>query len=169
MNLRIHLVSVFVAAVLAASCGGDGGNVGQQQNPATGGQTGNCEPEFASKSAMPFSVGMKATSKEDPMLPTMSVAIDSTPPVPVVSDHATWNLTVTDATGAPVAAGTKVGVKCLMSHSNIPSHGCPATIGVKEMGNGVYKAYPVIFNMAGHWTVTVTVDSTPVPFELCIE
>ena len=158
-------VSTFVALVVAVGCGGNGSDSPGTGSAGQAGQTGNCDMEFASKSATPFSVGMNASSMDG----TMNVAIDSTPAVPIVSDHSTWNLTVTDMSGAPVPAGTKVGVKCLMSHTNIPSHGCPANITVREMGDGVYQAKPVIFNMPGHWTVTVTVDSTPVPFELCIE
>jgi hypothetical protein len=167
MILRAFLITAFIATGMTAGCGGnDNGSTGGGSAAAgQGGQTGNCEMDFAKKTAEPFTAGMKATATDG----SVTVALESSPPVPTLGDHSTWTLTVTDASGAPVAAGTKVSMQCLMTHTTIPSHGCPATIKVKEMGNGVYEASPVIFNMPGHWEVSATVDATVATFELCVE
>jgi len=97
------------------------------------------------------------------------VAIYPDPPVPTLGDHSRWKLTITDG-DQPVADGMAVSIRCLMTHSNIPSHGCPVDPGVTGMGSGVYEAYPVIFNMTGHWEVDVKVGTVDtVTFQLCIE
>jgi len=111
----------------------------------------------------PFSLGMDATNQG------LTVSIESEPPEPSPGDHSVWRLTVTDASGVPVPAGTKVSVKCMMTHSAVKSHGCPATIHVKELENGVYEASPVIFNMQGHWHVDFDIGTSFVPIELCVE
>jgi hypothetical protein len=112
--------------------------------------------------AMPFSAGMHESSGGT------TVAIDSNPPLPAVGDQGTWTLTVTDS-GSPVAAGTKVSVVCTMTHAGMLVHGCPTAITVKDLGGGVYEATPVIFNMQGHWRVSIAVGSTVVRFELCVD
>ena len=109
----------------------------------------------------PFSLGMTSSYKG------LTVAIESDPPVPSPGDHSKWKLTITDANG-PVAAGTTVSVKCNMTHSG-SSHGCATAIRVKERGDGVYEASPVIFNMQGHWTVDFSIGTDFVPIELCVE
>jgi hypothetical protein len=111
----------------------------------------------------PFSLGMDATNQG------LTVSIESDPPEPSPGDHSVWRLTVTNESGAPVPAGTNVSVKCLMTHLGTPAHGCPAPIHVKELGNGLYEASPVIFNMQGHWHVEFGVDTSHVPIELCVE
>jgi hypothetical protein len=108
----------------------------------------------------PFSSGMTSSYKG------LTVAIESEPAVPSPGDHSTWKLTITDEKG-PIAAGTKISVTCSMTHSSF-SHPCP-TVGVKDLGNGVYEASPVIFNMQGHWHVNFGVGAGYVPIELCVE
>jgi len=150
---------VLALSMCIAGCG-DGG----QELKVGSGSDGDVQKDFcASDDAYtPFSLGMTSSYKG------LTVAIESDPPVPSPGDHSKWRLTITDANG-PVATGTTVSVECAMTHSGIPSHGCPATIGVKELGNGLYEASPVIFNMQGHWRVDFRVGTSYVPIELCVE
>ncbi len=169
MNVKIG-AAVVLGAGLVWACGSGKGGTGTVSTALEGGAGQDvCASEFASSppTAMQFSAGVSSTSPDG----SAKVAIDSTPAVPSLGDHSTWKLTVTDATGSPVPAGTKVKVVCVMTHSGF-SHGCPATISVKEMGGGVYEASPVIFNMQGHWHIDIGVDlatTEDVPFEFCIE
>ena len=139
--------------------GNTDGNVPGSGGADSGRTTTACASDAT---AVPFSPGMHESSGGT------TVAIDSAPPVPTIGDQSTWTLKITDSSGAPAPAGTKVSVACIMTHPGF-SHGCPAMIAVKELGAGVYEAAPVIFNMAGHWQVGISVGSTVVPFELCIE
>src|SRR5215831_1957874 len=132
MSLRITSVSafvaapVFVAALLAGGCGGNGNtDVGMGGNPAsgTGGQSSICSQD---KTAMPFSDGMHQTTGD------VTVAISPNPPLPTLGDHSTWTLTVTDSSNMPLT-GKDVSVVCKMTHSTY-AHGCPANISVKEIG-----------------------------------
>ena len=164
MSRKLASVTVFACAVVLGGCSSDGGDsdpahVSQPAGSGSGGAT-QADTCAADDNYTPFSLGMKA-SKDG-----LTVAIESDPPVPTLGDHSTWKLTITDADG-PVA-DAKVSVKCTMTHSGF-SHGCPAAIGVKELGNGVYEASPVIFNMQGHWHVDFGIDSGFVPIELCVE
>ena len=154
---------VLASAFLVGACSSAGSNKpGQVSQNSSGTDGGQQEDTCASDmNYTPFSLGMTATNAG------LTVKIESDPPMPVLGDHSTWKLTITDANG-PVAAGTKVTVKCTMTHSGF-SHGCPAPIGVKEVGNGVYEASPVIFNMQGHWHVDFGIGTSYVPIELCLE
>ena len=151
-NLAL-LLSMFIAgcgekSAPAGSVGGSGG----------ASQLDTCASDDA---YTPFSFGMSSSNQG------LTVAIESEPPEPSPGDMSTWKLTVTDESGAPVPAGTKVSVKCLMTHST-SSHGCPK-IHVEELGNGVYEASPVVFNMQGHWHVDFGIGTSYVPIELCVE
>jgi hypothetical protein len=150
--------------VLFGGCSSDSGDKDPGHVSQAGGSDGATQEETCAADPMytPFSLGMTSSNAG------LTVAIESDPPVPSPGDHSTWKLTITDSTGAPIAAGTKVSVKCTMSHSGF-AHGCPANIGVKEIGDGVYEAKPVIFNMQGHWHVDFGIGTSYVPIELCVE
>jgi hypothetical protein len=148
-------MSVVVASL--AGCGGPAPSAGAGSD---GGQNqGICASD---KVAQPFSAGMHQAT---PAGTTVSVVSD--PPRPAEGDKATWSLSVTDPSGAPVV-GAAVGVSCVMTH-NRSSHGCPFNITVKDEGAGTYVASPVTFNMPGHWQVLVAVGKETATFELCIE
>ena len=133
-------------------------------SPGSGGGSGGAsqrETCASDDNYTPFSLGMSSSNQG------LTVAIESDPPVPTPGDKSTWNLTITDSNGVPIAAGTKVTVKCLMTQG--PRHGCAAPIQVKEQGNGMYEASPVIFNMQGHWHIDFGIGTSYVPIELCVE
>jgi hypothetical protein len=172
MNLRLASVVVFASAAVFGGCSSDGGDqdpghvhqpAGSDSGTATGGAGGAAQADTcaADDNYTPFHVNM--TGSKD----GLTVTINSDPPVPTLGDHSTWNLKIMDPNG-PIAPGTKVSVTCSMTHSGF-SHGCPATIKVKELGNGVYEASPVIFNMQGHWHIDFGIGSAYVPIELCVE
>ena len=153
---------VLAVSMFVAGCG-------EKSAPATGGDpAGSDEPRGCATDteAQPFSQGMSQIGKNG-----FKVAIESDPPVPTLGDRSRWRLTLTDATsGEPVADGTTVAVDCVMTHSDIPSHGCPTRPRVQDTGPGLYEAYPVIFNMTGHWQVNVQIGALDsVRFELCVE
>lgn len=152
---------VLALSMMIVSCGE------KSASPMSGGGSGGAAVQAdvcaSDDDYTAFSRGMVATNQG------LTVSIESEPPEPSPGDHSVWRLTVTDESGAPVPAGTKVSVKCMMTHLTQKSHGCAATIQVKELENGVYEASPVIFNMQGHWHVDFGVGTSFVPIELCVE
>jgi hypothetical protein len=162
--MKLRLASaVFATAAVFGGCSSDAGNPNPGHVSQAGSGDGATQEDTcaADDDYTPFKKDMSSSN------PGLTVSIVSDPSIPTLGDHSTWTLTITDANG-PVAAGTKVSVKCTMTHSGF-SHGCPANIGVKELGNGVYEASPVIFNMQGHWHIDFGVGSSYVPIELCVE
>jgi hypothetical protein len=162
MPRLLRSVSLLMFGALAAACSSGAGDhaTGAADSGLTSG--GACASD---KTAVPFTVGMHESADTG-----VTVAIEATPAVPTLGDESTWKLTVTDKAGAPVPSGTPVSMICKMTHAMGFSHGCPATIQVKETTPGTYEAKPVIFNMQGHWQVTFQVNGTDeIPFQLCVE
>src|SRR4051812_45805410 len=114
-----HLVPLF--SMLIAGCGEEGMPSMSSGGSGGGGQADVCASD---DDYTPFSLGMAATNQG------LTVSIESEPPEPSPGDHSVWKLTVTDASGAPVPAGTKAAVSCMMTHYAANGHGCPATIHV---------------------------------------
>lgn len=103
----------------------------------------------------------------------LKVEIESAMPAPPRLGYNQWTLRITDASGNPVTGAT-VKVVCLMVHTGAFSHGCAVTPDVLELGNGEYQAgdldkdagvAAIVFNMAGHWEITITVDRASMPQE----
>src|SRR5689334_16964043 len=93
---RSSCVVLAFSALLLVGCG----NTKTSEVPGSpdGGTSTGCA---ADKTAQPFTVGMHQRSASG-----VTVAIESTPPVPTVNEDVTWKLTVTDESGAPVPSGT---------------------------------------------------------------
>lgn len=159
------LLVVFFGVAFSFSLAGCGGDKSPPEASDTG-SVGSATGCAADETAEPFTLGMHEDGKNG-----VRVSINSDPPVPTLGDHSRWMLAVTDSTSSQaVPDDTQVSLRCVMTHTNIPSHGCPVTPSVTNKGSGMYEAYPVIFNMAGHWEVDVkagTLDT--VTFQLCIE
>lgn len=161
LNRTLALVLSVVAGSVWAGCSSGGNSPSDTVDPNVRQNPDICAGDKAAQDW----AGLKSSAAG------YSVAISSDPAIPTLGDRmTTWTLTVTDTTGRPVPAGTKVKVSCLMTHTgNISSHGCTAPIKITETGGGVYTATPVVFNMQGHWHIDVGVDSADVGFELCVE
>ena len=151
-------ICALLVFTFVAGCGEKGAPEASGAGSGRASQRETCASE---DNYTPFSKGMSSSNQG------LTVAIDSDPPVPTLGDESTWKLTITDSNGAPIAAGTKVTVKGLMTHSGFSHPSAP--IGVKELGNGVYEASPVIFNMQGHWHFDFGIGTSDVPIELCVE
>jgi hypothetical protein len=160
MSVRFAAVAgvSFLGLAFATACGG-----GDPTSPT--GDTADAQKDSCAydTEAVPWA-GLSATDG------TYKVAIQSDPPVPMLGDSDTsWTLNITDGAGNPIPDGTKVSVLCTMTHVS-SSHGCAVTPQTKQMAVGVYEAKPIIFNMAGHWQMDISVGPTAdVKLGVCLE
>jgi len=104
--------------------------------------------------ALSFALGLASACADDPEPDdhgtlTVAATVDPDPPT---AGQTTLTITVTDAAGAPVTGATVVVDPQMPSHG----HGSTETPVVSEVGDGVYTAFPVTFQMPGPWEVTIT-------------
>src|SRR5438477_515813 len=113
MSVRFVFAAALALSMAAGACSsGDGSSgTGTGMQALDGGGGGDvCSSD---NMAMDFHANVSAKSKDGSAM----AAINSDPAVPMLGDHSTWTLKVTDGSGNPVAAGTKVQVKCVMTHT----------------------------------------------------
>lgn len=137
-----HLILPVSLALGLGACGGTGDNGSSQSTIGSA-----CSTD---KEAVPFVAGMSRTSPGG-----IQVAIEAAKPAPPLQGYNTWTLRVTDSNGSPISDAT-VSIQCAMTHGGL-SHGCALTPDIQNQGNGEYSSSNVVFNMAGHWDVTITV------------
>ncbi len=80
----------------------------------------------------------------------LGITIEVTPPGPELGDNEVI-ITLQDADGAAVL-GAVVTVSAFMPAHG---HGSPRPAVVEELGEGRYRASPVVLHMPGTWTLTV--------------
>lgn len=158
-----HSISILFLALGVAACGSSGNN-GSSPDPS---------PCSQDTTAETYTAGMWKTSTGG-----VKVAIESATPAPPAEGKNAWTLFITDANGAPIS-DAKVSVVCAMYHPGTLSHGCavaPVIVNAAQLDGGASGEYDVselVFNMAGHWDVTITVDrgtgtKETVTFSFCL-
>lgn len=132
--LRAVLVASLLAAIASIGCGGPDAPL--QAAPLT------------------FSGPAAETVTSSDGAVTIAVRWSWSPPV-VGYDAA--ELTLTDATGAPMAGDTLSIVPWMPAHG----HGASVAPTVNEISPGVYVAAPLDFYMSGSWQLLTTITGPP--------
>jgi hypothetical protein len=87
----------------------------------------------------------------------LSVGVRWSPPQPLVGFDA-GELTITDATGAPVGGLALTTVPWMPAHG----HGAAVAPAISETAPGVYVVTPLDFFMAGRWELRTTINGAAV-------
>lgn len=110
-----------------------------------------------------FSAGMSKTGRAG-----ITVQLVGSEPAPPGRFDNTWTLFLEDGSGPLEGAAIEV-IPFMPEHG----HGTSRTAVVEELGEGVYEADPVNFNMLGVWDTTIEVEagdvSDSVSFLFCID
>jgi hypothetical protein len=143
-----------VLGVFVCACGSKADEPGPASPPE---KSGVC----AESTAPPFSAGMSETSGGG-----VTVAVASADPAPPEQGENAWTVTVTDASG-PIEGRT------VRATIDMPRHGHPETVTLRDEGGGTYEAAPLDVGMPGDWTVVfaVPVDDGEemIQFRFCVE
>lgn len=83
--------------------------------------------------------------------PSGDLEVSATFAAPVATGQNTLTVTVTEDDGTPVTGATVTVDRQMPSHG----HGSSETSVVTELGDGIYEATPVTFQMPGPWVVHV--------------
>lgn len=136
-----HSISLILLAFGITACSSNGDS-GSSTNPIASA----CSSD---KTAETYTAGMSKTSGG------VTVAIENANPAPPQQGTNYWTLRVTDSSGAPITDAT-IRVVGAMTHSTTYSHGFPVVPEISNQGGGEYEV-KLIFNMGGHWDVTIVV------------
>lgn len=160
--MTFRIVSTLFTALALVAC----------SDPEGGGSTNSnglnaCDQD---PNAEVYSAGMSKTSTGG-----ITVALEDAVPAPPQQGVNAWSLFLTDGGGAAISDAT-LSVVCRMSHVGSTgsfSHGCGVAPEIQNTGNGGYSVTSLLFNMGGHWDVTVIVDrdgaaSEQVTFSFCM-
>lgn len=149
---KILFSAVVVSAVACSSSGGDTGDDPGPITQCDGTEGAPCFQERTadcSEPGDPFFIGEVKEGRNQ----SMRVELVTTAPQPPERFDNTWQVLITDMSGAPVEAGLVDARTWMPDHG----HASPKAIVVTSMGEGVYELDPVNLFMPGLWEITVEV------------